>query len=70
MKRILGKVEMSKYYIKCYYCDTEFEYDKSDVETLWNKQARSHQRMVTCPCCNRQLLHRDSLRSNISTESL
>lgn len=70
MKRILGKVERANFYIKCYYCDTEFEYDKSDVETQWNSMSRSHQRVVTCPCCNRPLLHKDGIRSNISTESL
>ena len=70
MKRILRKAEKSNYFIKCYYCDTEFEYDNEDVVTSWNKKAMSHMRVVTCPCCNRELQHSDSTKSNISIESL
>lgn len=70
MKMILGKVGNSKYFIKCYYCDTEFGYDQEDVVTLWNKRAMSHIRVVTCPCCNMELQHSYSTKSNISTESL
>lgn len=70
MKKILRKAGSNKFYMKCYYCDTEFEYDNEDVVTLWNKRAMSHMRVVTCPCCNRELQHSDSIKSNISTESL
>nr|DAV61587.1 MAG TPA: hypothetical protein [Caudoviricetes sp.] len=30
----------------------------------------THLKVVTCPCCNRELIHNDGVRSNISTESL
>ena len=70
MKKILRKGESNKYYAKCYYCDTEFEYELSDVVTSWNRNAMSHVRVVTCPVCNRELLHTDGIKSNISTESL
>lgn len=70
MKRVLRKVERANFYMKCYYCDTEFEYDPSDVVIKWNWKSMSHMKVVSCPCCNRELLHRDSIRSNISTEAL
>lgn len=69
MKRILRKVE-SRFVTKCYYCDTEFEYELSDVETKWNQRALAHFKVVTCPCCGRELLHHDSIKSDIYTQSL
>mgnify|MGYP001678167483 CR=1 FL=1 len=70
MKRILRKAESSKFYKKCYYCDTEFEYERSDIKASWDSRFMTHLKVVTCPCCNRELIHNDGVRSNISTESL
>ena len=70
MKKILRGAERVKYRAKCNYCDTEFEYEISDVKSIFSIHLMSNMRVVTCPCCERELAHLDSVRSNISTESL
>lgn len=65
MKKILRKT-LSKYRYKCPYCDCEFEYESEDIfygEVLCGPA-------VSCPSCHNILNHRDSLRSNITTEQL
>ena len=64
MKKILK--EVSRFRIKCLYCDCEFEYDSSDIfygDVLGGAA-------VSCPSCHNILNHKDSLRSNITTEQL
>ena len=64
MKKILK--EVSRFRIKCPYCDCEFEYESDDIfygEVLGGAA-------VSCPNCHNILNHRDSLKSNIITEQL
>lgn len=64
MKKILKGV--SRFRIKCPYCDCEFEYDSSDIfygDVIGGAA-------VSCPSCHNILNHNDSLRSNITTEQL
>ena len=64
MKKILK--EGSKFRIKCPYCDCEFEYDSNDIfycDVLGGAA-------ISCPSCHNILNHKDSLRSNITTEQL
>ena len=64
MKKILKGV--SRFRIKCPYCDCEFEYDSKDIfygDVLGGAA-------VSCPSCHNILNHKDSLRSNITTEQL
>lgn len=64
MKKILR--EGSRFRIKCPYCDCEFEYDPNDIfygDVLGGAA-------VSCPSCHNILNHKDSLRSNITTEQL
>lgn len=64
MKKILN--EVSKFRIKCPYCDCEFEYDSSDI-FFSNIMIGA---LVSCPRCNNALYHSTSSRSNIITEQL
>ena len=64
MKKILK--EVSRFRIKCPYCDCEFEYDSSDI-FFSNIIVGA---LVSCPRCNNALYHSTSSRSNIITEQL
>lgn len=64
MKKILN--EVSKFRIKCPYCDCEFEYDSSDI--FFSNVIIGA--LVSCPRCKNALYHKDSLKSNIITEQL
>ena len=62
MKKILK--EVSRFRIKCPYCDCEFEYDSSDI-FFSNIMIGA---LVSCPRCNNALYHAASSKSNITTE--
>ena len=64
MKKILK--EVSRFRIKCPYCDCEFEYDSSDI-FFSNILIGA---LVSCPRCNNALYHAASSKSNITTEQL
>lgn len=65
MKKILSKTRV-KYLSKCPYCDCEFEYEPDDI-FIGDVRCGA---AVTCPNCHNVLNHKDSWRSNITTESL
>ena len=62
MKKILK--EVSRFRIKCPYCDCEFEYDSSDI-FFSNIMIGA---LVSCPRCHNALYHAASSKSNITTE--
>lgn len=64
MKKILK--EVSRFRIKCPYCDCEFEYDSSDI-FFSNIMIGA---LVSCPRCHNALYHAISSKSNITTEQL
>ena len=64
MKKILKGV--SRFRIKCPYCDCEFEYDSSDI-FFSNIIVGA---LVSCPRCHNALYHAASSKSNITTEQL
>ena len=64
MKKILKGV--SRFRIKCPYCDCEFEYDSSDI-FFSNIRIGA---LVSCPRCHNALYHAASSKSNITTEQL
>ena len=64
MKKILK--EVSRFRIKCPYCDCEFEYDSSDI-FFSNILIGA---LVSCPRCHKALYHAASSKSNITTEQL
>ena len=64
MKKILK--EVSRFRIKCPYCDCEFEYDSSDI-FFSNIIVGA---LVSCPRCHNALYHAASSKSNITTEQL
>ena len=64
MKKILKGV--SRFRIKCPYCDCEFEYESSDI-FFSNILIGA---LVSCPRCHNALYHAASSKSNITTEQL
>ena len=64
MKKILK--EVSRFRIKCPYCDCEFEYDSSDI-FFSNILIGA---LVSCPRCHNALYHAASSKSNITIEQL
>lgn len=64
MKKILK--EVSRFRIKCPYCDCEFEYDSSDI--FFSNILMGA--LVSCPRCHNALYHAASSKSNITTEQL
>lgn len=64
MKKILK--EVSRFRIKCPYCDCEFEYDSSDI--FFSNIIIGA--LVSCPRCHNALYHAASSKSNITTEQL
>ena len=64
MKKILK--EVSRFRIKCPYCDCEFEYDSSDI--FFSNIIIGA--LVSCPRCHNALYHAASSKSNITTEHL
>lgn len=64
MKKILK--EVSRFRIKCPYCECEFEYDSSDI-FFSNILIGA---LVSCPRCHNALYHAASSKSNITTEQL
>lgn len=72
MKRILsrGITELTKYRIKCPYCDCEFEYGLDDTYIPLDITGLSKERppvFVSCPECHRPLNHEDSAMSKMTT---
>ena len=66
MKKILKRGSIKKYRTKCNICDTEFEYQYTDVVF----STVLHCAVVECPSCGNKILHKYSLQSNLTTESL
>ena len=66
MKKILRQGSTKKYRARCAVCDTEFEYQKSDV--FYEK--RVQMRVVECPGCGILIQHKGNPGSNITTEQL
>lgn len=63
MKKILKN---TKYRSKCPYCDCEFEYEVNDIFYVYAPGGAG----VSCPNCHNILNHKDSLKSNLTTERL
>lgn len=57
MKKILNGPTIWR--AKCLYCDCEFEYDYSEVDSYTFAGCKS----VKCPGCNRYLRHEDNAKS-------
>lgn len=66
MKKILRQGSIKKYRTKCNVCDTEFEYQSTDIAF----STQLHCAVVECPSCGNMILHKYSLQSNITTEQL
>ena len=66
MKKILKLGSTKKYRAKCAVCDTEFEYQRSDIMY----DARVQARVVECPNCGILIEHQGNPGSNITTEQL
>ena len=61
MKKILNGPTVWR--AKCLYCDCEFEYDCSEVDSHTFADCK----VVKCPGCNRYLHHEDSTKSTTAT---
>lgn len=71
MKKILSKGYISKYRMKCPFCDCEFEYQLEDVyRGQIDIPYYENQFYVDCPNCNMTLFHSGSNPTSISIESL
>lgn len=66
MKKILRQGNIKKYRAKCPVCDTEFEYQRSDVAYSNDLQGA----VVECPDCGMLIQHHGNPSSNITTEQL
>ena len=62
MKRIIKE---ASYITRCQYCDTEFTYQYSDTYKL---DIPVNSRVVSCPNCGRENLHRDRVGRNRSID--
>lgn len=71
MKKILshGILAISKYCMKCPYCDCEFEYQSEDI--IIDRFYVPYMSVI-CPECGRHLNHADSMKTTtrMITESL
>lgn len=66
MKKILRQGNTKKYRAKCGCCDTEFEYQTSDLVFV----KRVSVICVECPSCGILIQHKGNPSSNITTEQL
>lgn len=66
MKKILKLGNTKKYRAKCHVCDTEFEYQRTDIMY----DARVQTTVVECPNCGILIEHNGNPSSNITTERL
>ena len=66
MKKILRQGNTKKYRAKCGCCDTEFEYQVSDLIFV----KKLNMVCVECPSCNILIQHKGNPSSNITTEQL
>lgn len=57
MKKILNGPTIWR--AKCQYCDCEFEYDYSEVDSTTFADCK----LVRCPGCNRYLHHKENPKS-------
>lgn len=62
MKRIIRE---TSYVTRCPYCDAEFTYQHEDTYLVDSPEKC---RVVTCPKCGRENIHRERIGSNRSTE--
>lgn len=66
MKKILRQGSTKKYRAKCFACDTEFEYQTSDLVFI----KRVLMTCVECPNCGILIQHVGNPSSKLTTESL
>ena len=62
MKRIIKE---ASYITRCPYCDSEFTYQYGDT---YKVDSPEKCRVVSCPVCGRENLHRERMGRNRSTE--
>lgn len=62
MKRIIKE---ASYITRCPYCDSEFTYQYSDT---YKVDSPEKCRVILCPVCGRENLHRERMGRNRSTE--
>lgn len=72
MKKILRHGNTKKYRAKCSCCDTEFEYQVSDLVFIkkLNNVYQLNMVCVECPNCGILIQHKGNPSSNITTEQL
>lgn len=66
MKKILRQGSTKKYRAKCPVCDTEFEYQTTDLVFIEGVPVIC----VECPDCGMPIQHKGNPSSNITTEQL
>ena len=66
MKKILRLGNTKKYRAKCHVCDTDFEYQVSDLVFI----KKIGMVCVECPSCGILIQHKGNISSNINTEQL
>lgn len=66
MKKILRQGNTKKYRAVCSCCDTEFEYQTSDLTFI----KRISMVCVSCPSCGILIQHKGNPSTNLTTEQL
>ncbi len=66
MKKILRQGNIKKYRAMCSCCDTEFEYQASDL--LFVKSL--NEIVVECPSCGILIKHKGNPSTNLTTEHI
>lgn len=64
MKHIIKR---SSYTTRCPYCDIEFTYQYEDTYLV---ESPEKCRVVTCPNCSKENLHRDNIGRNRLTDTM
>lgn len=71
MKKILKQGNIKKYRAKCPCCDTDFEYQVSDLVFIKKiNKICVGMVCVECPSCGRLIKHKGNPSCNITTEQL